>query len=346
MKKLILGAGIAMLMGSAAIAQDVHFTQYFTSPLTLNPAFTGLVPDDIRAAANYRTQWSSVSSTPYMTGTASVDLAMLKGKLAEGDALGVGAMVLYDRSGSGGLTNTTAGVSLAYHKGFGRDKLQHLSIGFQGYLVQKKLDFQKLTLEDQIDPSTGQVRFPTSETFSNGDLTYPDFNVGLMYSGQISEHANAYAGLSYYHLTQPVETFINSNHQIHARTTAYLGGSFDLNENTVLYASGLYQTQASATEVLVGAAVGFILNPGHDLEYQRNTVFYLGSWYRHNDALAPYVAIEWSKMRVGLSYDVNISTFTPATRGAGAYELSLLYFGRINKQQSAPNYNWSCPKLY
>ncbi|NDC42417.1 MAG: type IX secretion system membrane protein PorP/SprF, partial [Chitinophagia bacterium] len=252
----------------------------------------------------------------------------------------------YDKSGSGGLTNTTSGVSLAYHKGFGRDKLQHLSLGVQGYLVQKKLDFAKLVLEDMIDPSTGKPIYPSNETFSNGDLTYPDFNVGLMYSGQVTEHTNAYAGLSYYHLTQPVESFMNSSHQIHARTTAYLGGSFDLNENTVLYASGLYQTQASATELVVGAAVGFILNPGHDLDYQRNTVFYMGSWYRNNDALAPYIAIEWSKMRIGVSYDVNVSTFTPATHGAGAYEISLLYFGRINKQQRGPNYNWSCPKLY
>lgn len=340
--------GLVALMGCVAAvkAQDVHFTQYFTSPLTLNPAMTGLVPDDIRAAANYRTQWSSVSTNPYVTGTASFDMAMLKGKLPEGDAMGIGGMVLYDRSGTGALTNTTAAFSLAYHKGFGRDRQQHLSVGFQGYLVQKKIDFQKLVFEDMIDPTTGTNRFPTTETFGNADLSYPDFNVGVMYSGKVSEHATTYAGVSYYHLTQPVETFQSGTHQIHSRVTGYLGGSFDLNENTVLYASGLYQSQAAATELLVGAAVGFILNPGHDAEYEKNTVFYLGGWYRNNDALAPYAAIEWSKMRIGLSYDVNVSTFTPATKGMGAWEVSLLYFGRINRMMRAPAYNWSCPKLY
>jgi type IX secretion system PorP/SprF family membrane protein len=346
MKKSLLGLGMSLMLAGSALAQDVHFTQYFTSPLTLNPAQTGLVPDDFRFAANYRNQWSSVSSTPYITGTVSYDMAMLKGKLPEGDALGIGMLVLYDKSGTGGLQNTTAALSLAYHKGFGRDKLQHLSIGFQGYLVQKHLDFSRLTFEDQFSASTGGTPYTTKEVFTNADLSYPDFNGGIMYTGQVSEHATAYAGLSYYHMTQPVETFLNDNHQIHSRTTAYLGGSFDLNENTVLYASGLYQSQASATEVLVGAAVGFIMNPGHDLDYQRNTILYLGGWYRYNDALAPYVAIEWSKMRIGVSYDVNVSTFTPATRGLGAYEISLLYFGRINKHERAPQYNWSCPKLY
>ena len=346
MKKSILGLGVSMILAVSAVAQDVHFTQYFTSPLTLNPALTGLVPDDFRFAANFRTQWASVSSNPYVTGTVSYDMAVLKGKLPEGDALGLGVMVLYDKSGTGGLQNTTAALSLAYHKAFGRDKLQHISLGVQGYLVQKHLDFAKLTFEDQFDASTGGTPYTTHENFSNADLSYPDFNVGAMYSGHINEHSTAYAGLSYYHLTQPVESFLNDNHQIHSRTTAYLGGSFDLNENTVLYASGLYQSQASATEVLLGAAVGFIMNPGHDLDYQRNTVFYLGGWYRNGDALAPYVGIEWSRMRIGVSYDVNVSSFSPATNGNGAYEISLLYFGRINKHEAAPNYNWSCPKLY
>jgi hypothetical protein len=58
------------------------------------------------------------------------------------------------------------------------------------------------------------------------------------------------------------------------------------------------------------------------------------------------MALEWSKMRIGLSYDVNISTFTPATRGNGAYEISLLFFGNINRRDQGPIYNWSCPKLY
>jgi type IX secretion system PorP/SprF family membrane protein len=345
MKKQLFGIGLSLLLAGAAYAQDVHFTQFFTSPLTLNPALTGFVPDDFRLAADYRTQWSSVSKNPYVTGTASFDLAILKGKLPEGDALGIGGMVLYDKSGSGGLQNTSFGGSIAYHKAFGRDKLQHFSIGVQGMLVQKTLNFAVMTFEDQYYHALLTTN-PTQESFTNADLSYPDFNAGAMYTGKLSESATMYAGFSYYHLTQPVESFHNDNHQIHGRQTAYLGGSFQLNEKTVLYASTLYQSQAGATEVLVGSSIGFVMNEGHDLEYQRSTIFYLGAWYRYQDAIAPYVAIEWSKMRIGLTYDVNTSRFNQATNGLGAYELSVLFFGRINKHENAPTYNWSCPKLY
>jgi type IX secretion system PorP/SprF family membrane protein len=347
MKKKILGLGIGLAMFGSAVAQDVHFSQYFTSPLTLNPAMTGLVPDDIRFAADYRTQWYNVSANPYVTGTVSYDMAMLKNKLPEGDALGLGVMLLYDKSGTGALTNTTVGASFAYHKGFGQEKQHHISFGAQAYYVQKSIDFAALKFEDQFDPSTGGTPYQTKENTTHAALSYPDINLGVMYSGKVTDHTTTYAGLSYYHLTQPVESFINDpSHQIHARYTGYLGGYHDLNENIELNATALYQTQASATEIVFGAAVGFILNPGHDLEYQKNTVFYLGSWYRVNDAFAPYVAIEWSKMRIGLSYDVNVSDFMPATAGQGAYELSILFFGRINRRDRNPSYNWSCPKLY
>ena len=346
MKKFISGVGLAVLLAGSVRAQDVHFTQYFTSPLTLNPAMTGLVADDIRFAGNYRTQWASVSPNPYITGTLSYDMAILKGKLPEGDAMGIGIMGMYDKSGSGGLTNTTVGLSVAYHKAFGYDRQQHISFGFQSYLVQKQLDFAKLTFEDMYSTGSSSLAFPTHEVFKNANLFYPDYNAGIMYSGKVADHVTAYLGYSYYHLTQPIESFLGDNYQIHARQTGYLGGAFDMNPNTVLYTSALYQSQASATEVLLGAAVGFVLNPGHDEDYQKNTIFYLGGWYRYGDAVSPYVGIEWSKMRIGFSYDVNVSSFTPATSGVGAYEVSLIYFGRINKHERNPQYAWSCPKLY
>jgi len=344
MKKLILGAGF-FFCAAQVLAQDIHQTQYFTSPLTLNPALTGLTRCDLRVAANYRSQWYTVSNNPYMTGILSYDMATLKGKLPEGDALGVGILAAYDQSGTGALTNLNVALSVAYHKAFGSEKQHTISLGVQGGIVQKSIDFSKLTFEDQFDPASGYAEFATGESFQNKDLTYPDFNAGLMYSGRVSEHATAYAGFSAYHLTEPTESFMNGDNKIHRRYTGYLGGSFDLNENMVLYASALYQSQAKASETVVGAAAGFILNPGHDPEYQQNTVLYLGGWYRYGDAVSPYVGLEWTKMTIGISYDVNLSGLTPASNAQGAYEFSLTFNGCINKRERGPKYNFSCPKF-
>ncbi len=344
MKKILYGVGALLLAGTVQ-AQDVHFTQYFTSPLTLNPALTGLTRCDLRMAANYRSQWGSVSPHPYVTGTVSYDMATLKGSLPEGDALGIGLLGLFDKSGSGALQNTTVGLSVAYHKSFGQEKQNTISFGVQGFLVQKSIDFNKLTFEDQFDPSTGTTINVTGETFANADLTYPDFNAGLMYTGRLSDYSTAYVGVSYYHIAEPTESFLGGNHTIAPRISATIGGSFDLNENMVLYTSGLYQQQAKASELVVGAAAGFVLNPGYDEEYSQKTVLYLGSWYRYGDALCPYIGFEWSKMQLGISYDANLSKFTAATQGQGAYEISLIFNGCINPRVASPKYNFACPKF-
>lgn len=351
MRKILLSAIVVASTSIAALAQDAHFTQYFASPLSLNPAQTGLTPSDWRASANFRTQWYTVSNNPYVTGSAAFDMPLLRGKLPEGDALGVGIHFLYDKAGSGGLTNLTGTFSVAYHKSFGINKQHTVSLGVQGALVQKSVNFNKLTFGDQLNPAMPEAPYATSAELANAvntDLTYPDFNAGLMYTGRINEKSTFYGGFSYYHLTSPEEKFLTSSGsseglKINPRYSGYLGGSFEVNDNVVMYLSGLYQGQGPTYEVLVGGAVGFILNPMHD-EYKRNTIFYLGSWYRFGDAIAPYVGFEWSKMQIGFSYDVTVSKAQPMTSGQGAYEISLIYNGLINKI-TRKSYNFACPKF-
>jgi len=349
MKKILLSAFILGCFSISGWSQDVHFTQYFSSPLTLNPAQTGLIESDWRASANYRTQWYTVSNNPYVTGTIAFDMPLLKGKLPEGDALGIGILGLYDKSGTGGLQNTTLGLSLAYHKSFGQDKQHTLSLGLQGYLVQKSINFDKLVFGDQFNPAMDGYLDPVSqEQFGNADLTYPDFNAGLLYSGRISDKATMYAGFSYYHLTRPEEKFLStsgggSSVKINSRLAGYLGGSFSMNENLTMYLSTMYQQQGPAWEYIIGGAVGFVLNPGHSEEV-KNTTFYLGAWYRYADAIAPYIGFEWSRMKIGFSYDVTLSSAQSMDSGQGAYEVSLIYNGFIKKIIHR-KYNFACPKF-
>lgn len=346
MRKALLGILALGCISLNTTAQDVHFTQYFTSPLTLNPAQTGLTQNDWRASANFRSQWYTMGN-PYVSGTVAFDMPILKGKLPEGDAMGIGLLGMYDKAGSGALQNTTLGLSVAYHKAFGYDKQHTLSLGVQGYFVQKSLQFDKLIFGDEFNASSplGYIPNSTKEQSAGGDLTYPDFNAGLMYSGQVSEKATMYGGLAFYHLTRPEERFIGTGTplKINNRISAHIGGSIEMNENTVLYLSAMYQKQGPASELLLGGAVGFIMNPGHD-EYTRNTVFYLGAWYRHGDAFAPYIGFEWSKMKIGISYDVTMSGFSPAVQGQGAYEFSVIYNGVISKVTKR-KYNFACPKF-
>ena len=64
--KIISILFIASLLGKVD-AQDLHFSQYFNTPLLVNPANTGFNPDyDYRLGGNYRNQWANVGN-PYKT---------------------------------------------------------------------------------------------------------------------------------------------------------------------------------------------------------------------------------------------------------------------------------------
>ena len=40
-------------------SQDIHFSQFYMSPLNLNPAMTGVMNGNIRLTGNYWNQWAS-----------------------------------------------------------------------------------------------------------------------------------------------------------------------------------------------------------------------------------------------------------------------------------------------
>ena len=70
LNKILMIAG--MLMTIQSTAQDPSFSQFFSSPLNVNPALTAHINADWRAIANFRDQWLGPAS-PYATGTVSFD---------------------------------------------------------------------------------------------------------------------------------------------------------------------------------------------------------------------------------------------------------------------------------
>src|ERR1700721_965339 len=104
--KNILILCCCMIGGIGFSAQDLHFSQWFNSPLLTNPANTGFIPDaDYRLGANYRNQWSSVMSEPYQTMSVWGDAQVFRDRIQNG-WMGLGGVILKDQAGGGPLTFT------------------------------------------------------------------------------------------------------------------------------------------------------------------------------------------------------------------------------------------------
>src|ERR1041385_4230493 len=63
---------VVITLTTNVCAQDPSFSQFFASPLNVNPALTGDIGTKWRVISNYRNQWLGPAN-PYTTGTVSFD---------------------------------------------------------------------------------------------------------------------------------------------------------------------------------------------------------------------------------------------------------------------------------
>lgn len=338
MRNIFLFVFFVMGATKAVQAQDPHFSQFFSSPLTLNPAFTGKFDGTMRIAGNYRNQWPTINRA-YQTGTVSVDFPLMKKLIDFRDTWGAGLMGYTDKSADGAVSFNYVSLSTAFHKGLDEDGYKQIGVGLQGTYSNMLINPSNLKFEDQLTPLgfTGV----TSETFGNTTLktSYFDLNAGLLYTTSSSDKNNLYAGVSLYHINRPRQNF-NSGafYLVNPRATFHAGGYFATGDMTTLHISALYSTQAKAHETLIGAALQFAATSA---ETSENPVsFYAGSWLRLGDALIPYVGLEFNNLRFGMTYDINTSDLKTASQSRGGVEISLIYIAKPPGSKGIP-----CPKF-
>ena len=337
MKKNLLTLLVCVAMASASRAQDPNFSQFFASPLTLNPALTGKFDGSFRVAGNYRNQWPTINNA-FVTKTVSVDFGIMKNRLADIDQLGVGILGVTDRAGDGVLVTNYAGGSVAFHKGLDEDGFHQIGAGFQGTYVNKRLDVTKIDFQDELTPLgfTGV----TSEIFLNNQLniSYFDLNAGVLYNGSTNGYNNFYIGASMYHINRPKESFQGGEYLLNTRTTIQAGGKIPVGSYNYLHIAANHSMQAKANNTVVGGAFSYNVNNNEDDPVN----VYLGAWYRFNDAAIPYIGLEFKGIQIGASYDANTSSLKPASNTRGGMELSLIY---IEKPTDPNAKKLNCPRF-
>lgn len=325
----------ALLLTLMTNAQDPHFSQFFASPLTLNPAFTGKFSGSWRLAANHRDQWPSIPKA-YVTTSASIDFPILKSRIPENDIFGIGISGLTDASANNILKLNYGSVSMSYHKALDENGYSTIGAGFQATYSSLSVDGPKTTFESMLTQN-GFTDESKREVLTNGqNQSYFDVNAGLLYSGSTNGVNNFYLGASMYHINRPKVGFIDKNWYLSGRISIHGGGSFPLSDLLTVHTSLIHQIQNKASETTVGAAVA--ANLSQDAE--KPSAIYLGSWVRFNDAIVPYVGLEFGGLRIGVSYDFNISSLKAATASRGGSEFSLIFIKRPPDYKGIP-----CPKF-
>ena len=318
----------ALLLSAPVVnAQDIHFTQFDMSPLTINPAFTGMFDGRVRMSGIYRNQWASVT-VPYVTTGASVDMPLLVER--NGDYLSGGLQLFSDKAGDGNLTNFTSLLSIAYHKSIGQYEGHgsDLAVGLQAGYASKSIDLSKLYFGDEA--ASGTFNPGTSQEYHLGlgnSVKYYLVNAGISFASAPSSKFSYVIGLAGNNLNQPADAISkkeNSQTGLDMRFTGEAGATIVAGDRFSLRPAILYQTQASAYELIAGNEFHYAVS--NHPEYENfSTAVFLGGWMRTGDALLITAGIEFKGFRIGLGYDYNISDLNKSSSGNGGFEIAIRY---------------------
>lgn len=306
MKKYLFVIYAVVVCFSEAKAQDFHFSQFYASPLSLNPAMTGLTYGKMRLMGNYRNQWATIS--PFTTFSVGADMAI--GNKKDGkDYGGIGAFFLQDGV-ENGFSLTHVRGSFAYHKSLNNGN-SYLALGVQGGIEQVDLSVTQNT--DGLFPSV------VDESIS-GSSSFTDFQAGLFWYSYLGAVSSYYIGFSAFHLAEPSYSIVSTSNKLYRKYVAHLGGRFQLANKVNLTPSLVYMSQGNATEINIGTALEFDFSKENSF-----TAISIGGWYRVQDAFITVISAEFTNMKIGFSYDSNLSDLKITDTNPGGIELSLIY---------------------
>lgn len=317
---LIVGFGCTV---NTVFSQDLHFSQFFNSPLTTNAANTGFIPDgDYRLGVNYRTQWSSVMAIPYKTMSAFGDVQVMRNSDETG-WMGLGGVILHDVAGSGNLTSTKIYGSIAYHQTIGYGSL--ISAGFNVGWANKQINVSNLKFPDQFDGKFFDNKLPTSVSLDYNNINYLDVQAGLNYAYFPNSKVYVNAGFSAHHVNRPRESFFDNSqgidNRVPVRYIGFLNGSFMVNDQWILNPNAYYTRQVNSSELVMG------MNARYNLSGDGESELIGGVYYRHKDAFIPLVGLALKSYAFTFTYDATISSLKNFNNTRGAYEISIVKQG-------------------
>lgn len=314
-------------------AQDPRFSQFYASPLNLNPAMTGVYEGQFRVVANYRELYNSIlGSEPFRTISASFDM---RHQVNRGNYVGFGVNLMRDAAGLSNFNRQTAAVSASVMKqlngGRYRANDQFLIAGAQLGVGQHGLNWNKLWFTNQYDQENGAINFdnPSGEGFlNNSSDMYIDFNAGVLWYALFDERQSIYFGGALHHLNSPNISFLDQEDELPSRWVAHMGGELPFGKELSILPAIAVMGQNQSLSTTLGANFRFTNREWRELALRAgawaHVVNQLDSGFAL-DAVTATAILELEAWNLGFSYDITTSTLTAANNGRGAFEVSLIY---------------------
>lgn len=311
------------LTARETIAQNPVFSQFYASPLSVNPAFAGNGDADWRIMGIRRSQWIGAGVDPLNTTSLSFDGKIYRQKNNEQNYIGGGVLFLQDK-GLGGAYNSNAfNFAVSSHISLDADDRHGLSGGLGGTYNNTLIDYSQLSFGQQLSSSGFNRVLPTNEVYISNVKPYYSAFAGLVYTYR-TEVSSFDIGVAGYRFISSSQTALQNKTQhypprynIHANYQAFI------NDGLVFNANVLYVAENQNNIYSAGVNFGKIL--GGTGEDEQPTVLNFGLWYRQQEAIIPYLGLSYKNLQGGLSYDVNASPSKSSLGPLQTFEFSLIF---------------------
>lgn len=313
------------------LAQDPVFSQFYSSPLSVNPALAGNGNANWRVVANRRSQWVGEGIDPLTTTSLSFDGKLFRQSGKEANYIGGGLLFLQDRGLNGAYTSNSFHLITSSHVSLDDIDAHGLSVGLGGSYSNTMIDFSQLSFSQQLSSSGFNRTLPTSEPYLTNIKPYFSMFAGITYT-YMGDNDNFGIGVSGYRFVKTSRSALNDKDQVDPpRYNFHADYQTFLNNRTVFNTSAIYVLESNINSYTFGVNFGRILD-----ETDQPSILNAGLWYRGGEALIPYLGLAYQNLQFGFTYDINVSSSSGNSAGLKTYELSLVFRSPQKRQNLIP----------
>ena len=325
---------LGLLFLKSGMAQDIHFSQYYSAPLYTNPANTGVLNGKLRFANDFRKQWSKLGM-PINTFYSSFDTKLT----LFNQNFGVGGFIVHDQATVYYLTTDEFKISLSYSKFIHNHQF---IVGIQPGYSFKSVYLEELTFGSQFNDVSHifDRDIPNLEEGLSGNAGYFDMNIGIGWRALVHNLMPS-AGFSISHVSRPAVYFSSSSSSSYVPMKCMFNSqvAIPISNKFDLVPGVLYSSVPGSNELILGGSGGYspedIFIPVKRLYA---TTMFRSNLFTDFDAMILGGGLAFPTFDLGITYDINISPLRHASNYHGAFEISIVYNGRdLNKpDKNAP----------
>ena len=298
---------LCLLFVGSLQGQDLHYSQFYNSPINTNPGKTGIFNGDKRVALSYKSQWRSVP-VPWTTFSGSFDRKLYP-KYNDGHFFSAGVLFNYDVQGElADINLTNINLAGSWTKVINEQNL--FTIGAMIGYATRGFDSRSLTWDSQWNGVEFDQNLSSNEVFDTERVSFVENALGLNYRWQRDKRTKLDLGVGAFHVIEPGVAFNSDDGTTLPRRISLTGvASFQVTEKFDIQIDGLAQFQGEYREAIIAGLGKFHVNQNRGKELE----FHVGVGYR-TKSIFPVVAVQHRQMYVAMNYDVDLTDFGNTTR--------------------------------